>query len=163
MRVYGNVAKKKPLMCGFSNKNQSRIQTFCHFNLTQASLSHASTAWSPQRWLIAAVVRPTPFERYWPEWRDGRNVNCNRWGGNEENKITQRMKTGNRCPAVCAFAVKSVASAGEGEIEISHRQLYPGVDVQKSPLPSSHTLLLEYNHREVRICSLMRNVYALIR
>lgn len=54
---------------------------------------------------------------------------------------------------VCVLAVKSVASAVEGEIEISHRQLYPGVDVQKNPLPSSHTLLLEYNHREVRIYS----------
>lgn len=98
--------------------------------------------------------------------RDGRNVNCNRWGGNEENKITQRMKTGNRCPAMCAFAVKSVAWAVEGEIEISHRQLYPGVDVQKSPLPSSHTLLLEYNHREVRIYSwsgIKRNDYAMIK
>lgn len=54
---------------------------------------------------------------------------------------------------VCVFAVKSVASAVEGEIEISHRQLYPGVDVQKNSLPSSHTRLLEYNQREVRICS----------
>lgn len=52
---------------------------------------------------------------------------------------------------MCVFAVKSVASSVEGEIEISHRQLYPGMDVQKNPLPSSHTLLLEYNHREARI------------
>lgn len=79
--MYSNVAMKKPVMCGFYNKNQSRIQAFCHFNFlrAQASLSHPSNCGVKSAAVINRCCRAADaFERYWPEWRDGRNVNCNR-------------------------------------------------------------------------------------
>lgn len=77
--MYSNV--EKPLMCGFHNKNHSRIQTFCHFNVfcAQASLSQPSNCGVKSAAVINGCRRVADaFERYWPEWRDGRNVNCNR-------------------------------------------------------------------------------------
>lgn len=44
------------------------------------------------------------------------------------------MKTGNRCLVMCVTCEMGCLGL-EGEFEISHRQLYPGLDVQTIPLP----------------------------
>lgn len=100
------------LSLNFILKNYTLGYKLCIYDMTYSRFTSISLLLSG--WRLRAPCPSTAR----PVLHDGRNVNCNRWGGNKANKITQRMKTGNRCLVMCVTCEMGCLGRRKGSLKL---------------------------------------------